>query len=80
MPAMAPRAPTADSACEYVARRLWDYIDGRLSPSALAEFEAHLARCDGCPRFVSFARLVHGVLTTLDARTATDDTWDDETV
>ena len=77
MPAMATRAPTADSACEHVARGLWDYVDGRLSPSTLAEFEAHLAECNGCPKFVSFARLMHRVLRTLGARTATDETSSD---
>jgi hypothetical protein len=65
MPAMATRAPTIDSNCERVARRLWDYIDRRLSESVVAEIEAHLAICEGCPRVVAFARLMRRVLSTL---------------
>ena len=48
--------------CEVAARRLWDYIDGRLSPMSRKEVDRHLADCSGCPRFVSFAELMREAL------------------
>ncbi|HEY5061748.1 MAG TPA: zf-HC2 domain-containing protein [Gemmatimonadaceae bacterium] len=49
---------TGEITCEVAARRLWDYIDGRLSPMSHSEVDQHLAVCSGCPQFVTFAQLM----------------------
>jgi anti-sigma factor RsiW len=36
-------------------RRLWDFLDGRLTPIAHDEVEAHLATCEKCPPHFLFA-------------------------
>ncbi len=51
--------------CEVAARRLWDYIDGRLSPMSRKELDRHLVDCSGCPRFVSFAELLREALANM---------------
>jgi mycothiol system anti-sigma-R factor len=52
--------------CRDVIERLWDYLDGELSPERVAGIRAHLEACNGC-RTVSvfeeaFLRTVHGLL------------------
>jgi len=51
--------------CEQAARRLWAYVDGRLSPLSRTELEEHLATCAGCPRFFAFATLIRDTLAAL---------------
>jgi anti-sigma factor RsiW len=34
--------------CQEVVEVITDYLEGKLSPEAVAIFEAHLAICDGC--------------------------------
>jgi anti-sigma factor RsiW len=41
--------------CVTAVRRLWDYLDGRLTPIAHDEVEAHLATCEKCPPHFLFA-------------------------
>ena len=41
--------------CVTAVRRLWDYLDGRLSPVAHDEVESHLATCERCPPHFMFA-------------------------
>jgi len=41
--------------CVTAVRRLWDYLDGRLSVVAREEVEAHLAICEKCPPHFMFA-------------------------
>ena len=41
--------------CATAVRRLWDYLDGRLSAPAHDEVEAHLATCAKCPPHFEFA-------------------------
>jgi len=41
--------------CATAVRRLWDYLDGRLSTIAHGEVEAHLATCEKCPPHFDFA-------------------------
>jgi anti-sigma factor RsiW len=41
--------------CVTAVRRLWDYLDGRLSSAAHEEVEAHLATCAKCPPHFAFA-------------------------
>lgn len=47
--------PTAID-CLTAVRRLWDYLDGRLSVVAHDEVEAHLATCEKCPPHFVFAQ------------------------
>ena len=42
--------------CATAVRRLWDYLDGRLTAAAHAEVEAHLATCEKCPPHFEFAQ------------------------
>jgi anti-sigma factor RsiW len=41
--------------CATAVRRLWDYLDGRLSAPARDEVESHLATCAKCPPHFEFA-------------------------
>jgi RNA polymerase sigma-70 factor (ECF subfamily) len=34
--------------CKQVMERLWDYLDGELSPEAMGEFAEHIAACKRC--------------------------------
>ncbi|MBA3260146.1 MAG: zf-HC2 domain-containing protein [Gemmatimonadales bacterium] len=34
--------------CAEVERRLWEYLDGALSPKEAKAVRAHVARCGGC--------------------------------
>ncbi len=44
--------------CDVVVRAIWDYLDGALDATRLAEFERHLERCDYCVAHTEFeARL-----------------------
>jgi anti-sigma factor (TIGR02949 family) len=50
-------APSAID-CATAVRRLWDYLDGRLSAMGHDEVEAHLATCEKCaPHFVLAERM-----------------------
>ena len=44
--------------CATAVRRLWDYLDGRLSPVAHDEVEAHLAMCEKCPSHFMFSERI----------------------
>ena len=44
--------------CVTAVRRLWDYLDGRLSAVAHDEVEAHLATCALCPPHFAFAERI----------------------
>ncbi|HEY0778440.1 MAG TPA: zf-HC2 domain-containing protein [Gemmatirosa sp.] len=48
--------------CETAVRRLWDFLDGRLSAVARDEVEAHLAACALCPPHFAFARAIRASL------------------
>lgn len=58
--------------CETAVRRLWDYLDGRLPPSARDEVEAHLAVCEYCPPHFSFAKEMQATLAASAAPMITD--------
>ena len=48
--------------CEQTVRRLWDYLDGELSPLDVAAVDAHLAACEWCPPHFAFERrFLHAV-------------------
>ena len=52
--------PPGDAAldCLAVVTRLWDYIDGRLTPDERRALEAHLDACAACPPHLEFERAV----------------------
>jgi anti-sigma factor (TIGR02949 family) len=39
--------------CKDAIDRLCDYLDAELRPGDIAEFEAHLARCTPCRRYLA---------------------------
>jgi anti-sigma factor RsiW len=43
--------------CQEVVEVVTDYLEGKLSPEAVAIFEAHLAICDGCQWYVDQMRI-----------------------
>jgi len=47
--------PPAPIDCETAVRRLWAYLDGRLTEMSHREVEAHLASCELCPPHFAFA-------------------------
>jgi anti-sigma factor RsiW len=61
-PGTAGAARRGDIDCETTVRRLWDYLDARVSSMAREDVEAHLASCELCaPHFV-FAREMRSAL------------------
>lgn len=42
--------------CREVVELMTDYIEGALSESDRARFEAHLSTCDGCTRYLEHLR------------------------
>lgn len=65
--------PTAID-CLTAVRRLWDYLDGRLSVVAHDEVEAHLATCEKCPPHFAFAdRMKHSLGGRVDAGLSSHD-------
>jgi anti-sigma factor RsiW len=48
--------------CEEVAARVTDYLDGALSATDRARFEAHLETCDECRTYVAqFAQTLNAL-------------------
>ena len=43
--------------CQEVVEVITDYLEGKLSPEAVAIFEAHLAICDGCQYYLDQIRI-----------------------
>jgi anti-sigma factor RsiW len=43
--------------CQEVVEVVTDYLEGKLSPEAVAVFEAHLALCDGCQWYLDQMRI-----------------------
>jgi anti-sigma factor RsiW len=39
--------------CEELVALVTDYLEGALSPGAVARFEAHLAACPGCETYLA---------------------------
>ncbi|GJG86722.1 hypothetical protein tb265_19030 [Gemmatimonadetes bacterium T265] len=74
-PAGAPSAlatRVAEISCDVAARRLWDYVDGRLPNTPREELEAHLAVCAACPTHVAFARAMRRALAAASPRELPD--------
>jgi anti-sigma factor RsiW len=45
-----------DLVCQELVELVTDYLDGALSPPDRARFEAHIADCEGCTRYVEQIR------------------------
>ena len=45
-----------DLSCQELVELVTDYLDGALPPREHARFEAHLAACTGCARYVEQLR------------------------
>ena len=60
--------------CLTAVRRLWDYLDGRLSVVTHDEVEVHLAICDKCPPHFLFAeRMKASLADTAAAEISSED-------
>ncbi len=44
-------------ACKELVELVTDYLEGALSPTECARFEAHLMGCDGCTAYLDQMRL-----------------------
>jgi anti-sigma factor RsiW len=42
--------------CQELVELVTDYVEGALSPEERARFDAHVADCDGCRRYVEQIR------------------------
>ena len=45
-----------DLSCQELVELVTDYLEGALAPEEHARFEAHLAECPGCDRYVEQMR------------------------
>jgi anti-sigma factor RsiW len=71
-------------ACRELVELVTDYLEARLPPDDRDRFEAHLAECDGCARYLEQMRVTIRVLGRLpeesisvDARDALQDAFRD---
>jgi anti-sigma factor RsiW len=44
--------PEASIRCDRLVELVTDYLEGALDEAAVADFDAHLARCPGCTEYV----------------------------
>ncbi|HEV7763779.1 MAG TPA: GNAT family N-acetyltransferase [Thermoanaerobaculia bacterium] len=72
-PAASVNAPRGPIDCESVVRRLWDYLDGRLTAMTHDEVEAHLATCELCPPHFTFANDMRKALAASPVLVSSDD-------
>ena len=49
-------ATSDDLACKELVELVTEYLEGALSPAERARFEAHLATCTGCTRYLEQIR------------------------
>jgi anti-sigma factor RsiW len=57
--------------CQELVELVTDYLEGALSPTERVRFEAHLAECPGCDRYVEQMRatiVLVGASADLEAR------------
>ena len=60
-----------DLSCQELVELVTDYLDGALPPPERARFQAHLAACSGCTRYVEQLRAtiaIAGASGALEAR------------
>ena len=50
-----------DLTCRELVELVTDYLEDALSPVERARFEAHVARCEGCDRYVEQVRATVGL-------------------
>jgi anti-sigma factor (TIGR02949 family) len=56
--------------CPEVLARLWDYLDGSLTPETTEALRSHLARCPQCSGYQHFQKSISQALTSLQVRDA----------
>jgi anti-sigma factor RsiW len=59
----------------HASRRISDYMDGELDPSAADDVERHLARCAWCRGILSDFRQIVAIARTLDVPPVAGDLW-----
>jgi anti-sigma factor RsiW len=57
--------PTTTLSCREVVELVTDYLEDALDPLARADFEAHVAGCDGCPTYLDQMRATVALLRSL---------------
>jgi anti-sigma factor RsiW len=50
------RSTATDLTCRELVELVTDYLEDELSPGERARFDAHLAECEGCRRYVEQMR------------------------
>ena len=50
-----------DLSCQELVELVTDYLDGAMAPGERARFDAHLAECEGCTRYVEQIRVTIAV-------------------
>src|SRR5947207_11101379 len=48
--------------CQEIVELITDYLEGALLPEKRAQFEEHLAGCEGCTNYIEQVRLTIGML------------------
>jgi anti-sigma factor (TIGR02949 family) len=60
--------------CRQVLHALGDYLDGDLTPTAMAQVQQHLAECDTCAQFGGrVANLIAALRTSMHDHAVPDD-------
>lgn len=59
--------------CSEVVELVTDYLEGALSPTDRARFEAHLAGCEGCTRYVEQIRATIALTGAVDEDDLSDE-------
>lgn len=63
--------------CQEVVELVTAYLEDALLPEKRAQFEEHLAECDGCTNYVEQVRLTIGMLRNLAQEPAFPETKED---
>ena len=61
--------------CQELVELVTDYLEGALGAGDLRRFEEHIARCDGCTRYLEQLRItirITGTITTDDLSPAAE--------
>jgi len=62
--------------CQELVELVTDYLEGALGTGDLRRFEEHIARCDGCTRYLEQLRMtirITGTITTDDLSPAAEE-------
>jgi hypothetical protein len=62
--------------CQELVELVTDYLEGALGAGDLRRFENHIARCDGCTRYLEQLRMtirITGTITTEDLSPAAEE-------